>query len=921
MPIPDGISREHVLAALKELSEGVDHPFGLSTDYDLLHDGTRYPPKAVIGMAARHATGRMLEPSEFSGGESPGAANSVLRSLGFEVVTKGGSTDTTDRPPVRTLVASTDEENWELCQQYGIWGVRSGNHVGLGRVSRLQRGDQLAVWLSGTGFVALARLTSDPQIPWPEEHEVPWVDEAQYGARMPIELTEEFDPPAPLEFVGGYAPALRMDKNSLFSFGQLDDAQVERIREISEGTVSPDSSEPFRRAWFVLQKESSSYQDQEGRWYHYPIKNPNARRVEAGDYLIIYRTRTAGSNDAGLLVGAGRVREVIDAPEEHRYAVFDRYLQLEPPRDLKAIGGDPRLSSQHSISSMNTWGVRQLLELSGISSFDDLEELPEAILPQQGAVEADSSHVLAVYIGGSSIRNFEFSVDDGVWGWRRHHSDYDGVEPGDLVVFGIKYTGGSPRVALDDWSEHDLSDVVVGRITSPVEEAEEPYWPDEKGEPLYPYRLSFELIDRLGETPTAAVDDRYGEGVSNAIRKSAGGAGRGVLVSVIGGRQDMPVLDTANVTLADVCEAFADAVRESNLDYGGRHEELIRSFVTSLATKGFVLLTGLSGSGKTRLAMAFGQWLGKGHLKIIAVRPDWTGPDTLLGYENQLSEMKDGKAWDAPEALRFMLRAARDPDNPYLLLLDEMNLAHVERYFADVLSGIESREAVLPNLAESDGEWRLRPGEDSHIPFPSNLFVVGTVNIDETTYMFSPKVLDRANTLEFRVLTSELTVHGLPPKEVQPGDRLLIRRFLEDSQDQAMAAQWSEQSSMAKALIQLHEMLACIDREFGHRVFSEALRFGALLDRAGESDWHVALDLQVMQKVLPRFHGAVKQIAEPLDLLGSWCYYGPFAADASATFDPLDEELGEPPALPISFDKVRRMKRRVLANHFVSFAE
>lgn len=909
-----------MLDALSELASGVEHPFGPSTDFDLLHDGERYPPKAVVGVAARHAIGRFLSPDEFSGGEGPGAANAVLRALGFEVVTKLEPDPSSDAPPMRTLVASTDERNWELCQEHGVWGVRAGNKVALGRVSRLNRGDQLAVWLSGTGFVALARLTADPQIPWPEGQEVPWDDGAEYGARIPIEVNEEFDPPAPVEFLGGYGPALRLDKNSLFSFGQLDDAQLERIRDISKGEVSPDSSEPFARAWFVLQKESSSYQDQEGRWYHYPIKNPNARRVEAGDYLVIYRPRTAKSNDAGLIVGAARVGSVIDAPDDHRYAVYDRYLQLDPRRALESIGGDPRLSMQHSISSMDTWGVEQLLEASGVASFDELPELPEAELPEETRVEADSSHALAVYIGESSLSNFQFSADQGVWGWRRHHADYDGVEPGDLIVFGVQYTGGSPRVSLGDWLDHELSEVAIGRITSPVEEAEHPFWPDEEGEVIYPYRLTFDLIERLGRTPIAAIDGQYGEGASDAIRRSAAGAGRGVLVSVVGGLPDMTQPDISQVSLADVCDAFANAARASNLDYGDRHEDLIRSFVTSLATKGFVLLTGLSGSGKTRLGMAFGQWLGKGHLKVIPVRPDWTGPDHLLGYENQLSETKNGKAWIAPDALRFMLRAARDPQNPYVLLLDEMNLAHVERYFADVLSGIESREHVLPNLEESDGEWRSRPGEDSLIPFPSNLFVVGTVNIDETTYMFSPKVLDRANTLEFRVGSSELTAQDAPPTDVEAGDRSLVRRFLEDSRDQSVSSSWTEQSSMAKALVELHELLTRIDREFGHRVFAESLRFGALLDRAGESDWLAALDLQVMQKVLPRFHGSVKQIAEPLNLLGSWTYHGPGGPEPDVNFDPEDDEL-DAPTLPVSFDKIRRMKRRVLANHFVSFAE
>ena len=87
-----------------------------------------------------------------------------------------------------------------------------------------------------------------------------------------------------------------------------------------------------------------------------------------------------------------------------------------------------------------------------------------------------------------------------------------------------------------------------------------------------------------------------------------------------------------------------------------------------------------------------------------------------------------------------------------------MNLAHVERYFSDFLSGFESGEPVLPNLElGSDGAWRERVGERAIIELPTNLLVIGTVNVDETTYMFSPKVLDRAFTFEVRTTTSELS--------------------------------------------------------------------------------------------------------------------------------------------------------------------
>jgi hypothetical protein len=83
------LTREHVLKALADLDAGIDHPFGPPTGYELDHDGKRYPPKAVVGLACHYSIGRLLRPDEFSGGEAPGQANFILRKLGFTVVNKG----------------------------------------------------------------------------------------------------------------------------------------------------------------------------------------------------------------------------------------------------------------------------------------------------------------------------------------------------------------------------------------------------------------------------------------------------------------------------------------------------------------------------------------------------------------------------------------------------------------------------------------------------------------------------------------------------------------------------------------------------------------------------------------------------------------------------------------------------------------
>ena len=113
-----------------------------------------------------------------------------------------------------------------------------------------------------------------------------------------------------------------------------------------------------------------------------------------------------------------------------------------------------------------------------------------------------------------------------------------------------------------------------------------------------------------------------------------------------------------------------------------------------------LLFAGPARSGKTQLALRLGEWFGTNgdvaRLLTVAVRPDWVGPEALFGYRDALRPTRNGRdAWFVPAPLSFLLDARKDPGMPYLMVLDEMNLAHVERYFSDFLSGVESRRPVL----------------------------------------------------------------------------------------------------------------------------------------------------------------------------------------------------------------------------------
>jgi 5-methylcytosine-specific restriction endonuclease McrBC GTP-binding regulatory subunit McrB len=342
--------------------------------------------------------------------------------------------------------------------------------------------------------------------------------------------------------------------------------------------------------------------------------------------------------------------------------------------------------------------------------------------------------------------------------------------------------------------------------------------------------------------------------------------------------------------------------------------------IAALVTKPFAIFTGMSGSGKTQLALRLGEWFGSGpsgrRFLPVAVRPDWTGPEALFGYEDALRAAVDGKAaWFVPSTLSFLLAAADEPDMPYLLLLDEMNLSHVERYFSDFLSGLETRDAVLPNLTRgTDGEWRVQIASERLIPIPRNVFVIGTVNVDETTYQFSPKVLDRASTFEMRTRTSELSEDLVRPTAIAPAEVSYLRALVDLVLDDTWQVKNPTKASVADALRELHARLTETDDEFGHRVFYEGLRMSAALGQLGVSGRDAVLDHLVLLKILPKVHGSRRRVEPVLRRLAA------FALDPDGSKD-FDEADPRPPALPMTMSKVRRMLRAVEINQFVSFTD
>lgn len=343
-------------------------------------------------------------------------------------------------------------------------------------------------------------------------------------------------------------------------------------------------------------------------------------------------------------------------------------------------------------------------------------------------------------------------------------------------------------------------------------------------------------------------------------------------------------------------------------------------FVASILTKPFIILTGLSGSGKTKLAQAFVKWICKdeSQYRIVPVGADWTNREPLLGYPNALQPEEYVK----PESgvLDLIIQANNQPELPHFLILDEMNLSHVERYFADFLSAMESREEI--HLFAEDTSENSVP---SKLKIPSNLYIIGTVNIDETTNMFSPKVLDRANTIEFRVTQEEMknflgNIKDINMSALTGKGAGMAKSFIEMAASKEFAT--ADITEINEALVQFFGELKKTGAEFGYRSATEILRLIhqlTVLDNTLTT--HQKIDIAIMQKLLPKLHGSRRKLCPVLEMLGSFCITGNVKI-VKDVFEKVSFDFNDTNVLyPLSLEKIARMYRGAIDNGFASFAE
>ena len=400
------------------------------------------------------------------------------------------------------------------------------------------------------------------------------------------------------------------------------------------------------------------------------------------------------------------------------------------------------------------------------------------------------------------------------------------------------------------------------------------------------------------------------------------------------------ILQMAKMVLGKVNVIHTAKAKPSHQDLHLDNDYL--SYLTALRTKPFMLLAGISGTGKSRIVreMAKACWkegdpeYGKNHPRnfcMVQVKPNWHDSSELIGYVSRLN----GEKFVVGPFLRFMAAALKEPEVPYFLCLDEMNLAPVEQYFAEYLSVIESRKlnpdgtittdpiieyentdaygSLIDQLFDTPEERKTYKTNEGgkRLTIPQNLFVVGTVNMDETTFSFSRKVLDRAMTIEM----NEVDLHGGLERGAGNEIGYIGNSIIGDAAEGCDVYEDNRDlcNQVLAYLEQVNNILEGTPFKIAYRTRNEFLMY-AVNRKALASDSHLwqTLDEMTSMKILSRIEGDEERTKKVLDGLKT------LVEERIASAIPPAEE-GKPATQSISATKIDEMLAKLKATGFTSY--
>lgn len=299
-----------------------------------------------------------------------------------------------------------------------------------------------------------------------------------------------------------------------------------------------------------------------------------------------------------------------------------------------------------------------------------------------------------------------------------------------------------------------------------------------------------------------------------------------------------PPVYNNTITLEQFCDQFRNfACSRLGLYYDTK---LIRYFVASFGSNRLIILQGISGTGKTSLARAFGKFVCNDSI-ITPVQPSWRDRTELFGYFNEFT-----KRFNETELLRAMYEATYN-DNVYVIVLDEMNIARVEYYFAEMLSILEMPDcdewviSMVPNVWPDDPKHF----DQGNFKIPPNMWYIGTANNDDSTFAIADKVYDRAMPIDIDSKGTPFDAPDTPPVQIN-------YHYLESLFDNAKK-QYPVSQELIDKLNKLDDYVIEHFRiAFGNRIMRQVMSFTPCYVACGGKEID-GLDYVLARKIFRKF--------------------------------------------------------------------